>query len=159
MSRKSWCSRSLLTLAILATATGCYAQAEPVQSPNNSQSAQPSTVYLVPAFASELAGAQYCTAENRPEIDNTQVCLHIGTHDNTTVYSLETGYLWERGVIVQTDNPYMIAFYPADHTDLVLSSEGTAYTIRAYHNGDGLVIITPSNGHITFNLTGYTSGE
>lgn len=143
------------SLAILATAAGCYAQAEPVQSPTNNQSAQPATVYLVPALPSELAGAQYCTAENRPEIDNTQVCLHIGTHDDTTTYSLETDYLWERGTIVQADNPYTIAFYPAEHTDLVLSPEGAPYTLKAYHNGDGLVIITPSNGHISLNLIGY----
>lgn len=140
--------RSPITLAILATAAGCYAQAEPIQSPANSQ---PAPVYLVPALASELAGAQYCTAENRPEIDNTQVCLHIGIHDT---YSLETAYLWERGTLDTTANG-AITLYPAEHTDLVLSPEGEPYILRAYHNGDGLVIITPSNGHISLNLIGY----
>lgn len=144
-------------IAILATVigTGCYSQAYPSSNLDLQSSTQAPQIPLVPALASELAGATYCTADNIPQIDNTQVCLHV-TDDGA--YELTTEYLWERGdcgsLPALGPIPGTIAFYPADNTDLVLSVTGDAYTVKAFHRGDDMVLQTPTET-FTLNLIGY----
>lgn len=144
--------RSILSAIALvmamATATGCLAPQSPVATADIQQAQAAPQIPLTPALARELAGATYCTANNPEQIDGTQLCLHIETGDR---YSLTTDYLWEQGSIIQNDVPGLLSFYPADHTDLVLSQDGSPYTIQAFHMGDNLLLVT-STLTLTLNL-------
>jgi hypothetical protein len=143
------------TIVTLALATGCYQNATPIETSLQSHTQAPQ-ITLVPALATELAGATYCTPTNQPEIDNTQLCLHI-TDDGT--YSLTTEYLLERGdcgspETDDSDGAGQIIFYPSDNTDLVLSIDGTPYTTSVYYIGDNLILRAHGKEY-TFNLIGY----